>query len=64
MVIDEVSIQKVFGCLQKVFTESRITYQILSRSIFNMDVIGFMFGMGGSQRVIVPGGNAANLSMT
>lgn len=29
-----------------------------------MDVIGFMFGMGGSQRVIVPGGNAANLSMT
>ncbi|CBQ71472.1 conserved hypothetical protein [Sporisorium reilianum SRZ2] len=53
---DEDDIRQSFGRLQEVITE----YKISSNDIFNMDETGFVFGLGGSQCVIVPGGNPAS----
>ncbi|SJX65783.1 related to transposase [Sporisorium reilianum f. sp. reilianum] len=53
---DKDNIRQWFGRLQEVITE----YKILSNDIFNMDETGFVFGLSGSQHVIIPGGNPAS----
>ncbi|CBQ69138.1 related to transposase [Sporisorium reilianum SRZ2] len=52
---DEQTIQEWFSRFQEIITE----YRISSKNIFNMDETGFVFGLGGSQHVIVPGGDPA-----
>ncbi|SJX65021.1 related to transposase [Sporisorium reilianum f. sp. reilianum] len=53
---DEKSIRDWFGWFQNAISE----YKISSNNIFNMDETGFVFGLGSSQQVIVPGSDPAS----
>ncbi|SPO28103.1 related to transposase [Ustilago trichophora] len=52
---DEASIQQWFTQLAAILRE----YNVSSTNIYNMDETGFMFGVGGRERVVVPSGDQA-----
>jgi hypothetical protein len=54
--VNEDAITKFFDGLHNVLTE----YEISSDAIYNMDETGFMMGVGGRQKVVVPTGPKAN----
>ncbi|SJX62091.1 related to transposase [Sporisorium reilianum f. sp. reilianum] len=52
---DKQTILEWFSRFQEIIME----YRISSNNIFNMDETGFVFGLGSSQHVIMPGGDPA-----
>ncbi|SPO30161.1 related to transposase [Ustilago trichophora] len=52
---DEAGIQQWFTQLASILHE----YNVSSTNIYNMDETGFMFGVGGHERVVVPSGDQA-----